>query len=186
MRTTLTKLCCMGGTIVDSAFISSSCIFCRLTHVFVDGSCSREGGCTFLLTNDDVTKPCRCTPRHKTPPTQSSLCRQSMPPTALSPFVLSTRCPKLKSLEIHFNTANIIHDLDRLYNEPQYQRMRSLLRCPLRYLAVVDAPISLHNVHEVAIRVFAIFHGLQGFRGRRRRWIDTSRCRVVRVLVGGS
>lgn len=175
IRTTLRKLCCLGGTTVDSAFISSLCIFRRLTYVFVDGLCSKEDGCTFLLTDYDVTKLADALPDIKSlglgSPCIANLCHT----TPLCLFILSTRCLKLKSLEIHFNTTNISHVLDQLFEEPKYERMRSLPRCPLRYLAVADTPISWRDIHTVAVRLSEVFHELRGLRGNRRRWIDVSR-----------
>lgn len=94
--------------------------------------------------------------------------------TALSLFTLSTRCPKLRHLEIYFNTTRIGHDLDRLFKEPQYQTMRSLPRYPLRNLTVGNIPISSHDLEPTVVQLSGIFHGLQGFRGR-GRWIEASR-----------
>jgi len=54
MRATLTNY--LGGTTVDPDLISYLCIFQKLSHVFVDSFCSKEGGCTFLFTGDDVTR----------------------------------------------------------------------------------------------------------------------------------
>lgn len=180
MTATLTKLCCQDGITVDSGFISSLCIFRRLTHMFVDNSCSREGRCTFLLTDDDVTKLADGLPDIKSLLLGSPCAANCCQTTALSLFVLSTRCLKLRSLEIHFNTTNISHILDRLFKEPQYGTMRSLPRCPLRYLAVADTPISLRDVDAVTVYFSGMFHGLQGFLGRHRNWREASR--KVRLL----
>ena len=182
MRVTLTRLCCQGGMTVDPAFISSVCIFRRLTHVFVDGSCSKEGGCTFLLTDDDVTKLADALPDIRSLRLGSPCLANHCHTTPFSLITLSTRCLKLQSLEIHFNTTNITHVLDRLFKQPQYQTIRLLPRCPLRYLTVGDTPLSSHDVPTVAIYFSGVFHGLQGFRGHHRRWREASR--QVRTLYG--
>ena len=175
MRGSLTNLYCLGGTPVDPAFISSLCIFRKLTHVFVDGSCTKGGGCTFLLTDGDLTKLANALPDIKSlrlgSPCSANRCRT----TALSLLALSTHCLKLETLEVHFDTTKIARVLDRLFKEPQYERMRSLQRCPLQYLAVADTPISTDDVNTVAIHLSGIFHGLQGFHCRNREWIEVSR-----------
>ena len=134
----------------------------------VDGSCSKENGRTFLLADDDVAKLAGALPNIKRlrlgSPCSANRCRTS----THSLFVLSTRCPKLETMEIHFNTTKIGNDLDRLFKEPQYQTMRSLPRCPLHYLTVADAPISSHDMGIAVIHISGIFHGLQGFHGRPR------------------
>jgi len=180
MATALTKLCCQGGITVDSTFISSLCIFRRLTHIFVESSCSMEGRCTFLLTDDDVTKLADALPNIKSLRLGSPCIANRCQTTVFSLFTLSTRCLKLRSLEIHFNTTNIGHVLGQLFKAPQYQTMRSLPRCPLRYLAVANTPISSRDLPAVVIYLSGIFHGLQGFRGRHRKWIEASR--EVRLL----
>lgn len=180
MKTTLTNLRCLGRTTVDPTFTSSLCIFRNLTHVFADGSCSKKDGCTFLLTDDVLAKLADALPDLKSLQLGSPCSANRCHTTALSLFILSTRCLKLKTLEIHFNTTKISHLLDRLFKEPQYERMRSLPRCPLRYLNVADTPISTHDVGSVAIRFSGIFHGLQGFRSRHINWTEASR--KVRLL----
>jgi len=120
MRATLMKLCCLGGTtVVDPAFISSLCVFRKLTHVFVDGSCSREGGCTFLLTDDDVVKLADALADIKCLRLSSPCSANRCHTTVFSLFTLSTRCLKSISLEIHFNTTDISHVLDRFFKEPR-------------------------------------------------------------------
>jgi hypothetical protein len=180
MRATFTSLYFLGETTVDPGFVSSLCTFRKLTHVFVDGFCSKEGGCTFLLTDDDVTKLADALPDIKSLRLGSPCSANRCHTTALSLFILSTRCLQLKTLEIHFNTTRISHVLDRLFKEPQYETMRSLPRCPLRYLNVADTPISTRDVGSVAIYFSGMFHGLQGFYGRNRKWIEVSR--QVRLL----
>ena len=180
MTTSLTKLCCQGRITVDSTFVSSLCIFRRLTHIFVESSCSMEGGCTFLLTDEDVTKLADALPNIKSLRLGSPCIANRCQTTPFSLLTLSTRCLKLRSLEIHFNTTNIGHVLGQLFKAPQYQTMRSLPRCPLRYLAVANTPISSRDLPAVVIYLSGIFHGLQGFRGRHRKWIEASR--EVRLL----
>ena len=175
MRATLTKLHCLGGITVDSGFVSLLCIFRKLTHVFADGSCSKEDGCTFLLTDSDITKLADALPDIKSLRLGSPCSANSCHTTAFSLLTLSTHCLKLKNLEIHFNTTKIGRYLARLFKEPQHETMRSLPRCPLNYLAVADAPISSRDIERTAIYVSGIFHGLQGFRGRHRKWAEASR-----------
>ena len=175
MRATLTKLHCLGGMTIDSAFVSLLCIFRKLTHVFADESCSKEDGCTFLLTDSDITKLADALPDIKSLRLGSPCSANSCHTTAFSLLTLSTHCLKLKNLEIHFNTTKIGRYLARLFKEPQHETMRSLPRCPLNYLAVADAPISSRDIERTAIYVSGIFHGLQGFRGRHRKWAEASR-----------
>ena len=181
MSATLAKLYCLGGITIDPAFVSSLCIFRKLTHVFVDGSCSEEGGCTFLLADDSITKLANALPDLKSlrlgSPCSANRCRT----TALSLFTLSTHCLQLHTLEIHFDTTNITRVLDRLFNEPRYITMRSLPRCPLKYLAVADTPISISDVKTIATYLSGIFHGLQGFCSLRWEWVQASR--QVRLLA---
>jgi hypothetical protein len=180
MGATLMSPYFLGGMTVDPDFVSSLCTFRKSTHVFVDGFCSKEGGCTALLTDDDVAKLADALPDIKSLRLDSPCSANRCHTTALSLFILSTRCLQLKTLGIHFNTTRISHVLDRLFKEPQYETMRSLPRCPLRYLNVADTPISTRDVGSVAIYFSGMFHGLQGFYGRNRKWIEVSR--QVRLL----
>ena len=175
MRTALTRLFSLGGITIDSAFATPLCIFQRLTRVFVDGSCSKEGGCTFYLTDDDITKLADALPDIRSLRLGAPCSANSCHTTTFSLFTLSTRCLRLVSLEIHFNTMDVRHLLGQFFKEPRYERMRSLPRCPLRYLTVADTPISSRDLGSVAIYFSGIFHGLQGFRGRSRKWIEASR-----------
>ena len=175
IRATLTNLSCLGGITVDPVFISSLCLFPKLTHVLVNGACSKEGGCTFLLTDEDVANLADALPEIKRLELGSPCSANRCHTTALSLFTLSTHCLQLKTLEIHFNTTGIGHVLDRLFKEPQYGRMRSLPRCPLRYLTVGDTQISTRDMEFVTVYFSGMFHGLQGFRGGDRKWIEESR-----------
>jgi hypothetical protein len=174
-RATLTGLYCLGGMTVDPTIISSLCTFQKLTHVFIDGACSTGGGCTFLLTDDDLAKLANALPDIKSlrlgSPCPANRCRT----TILSLFMLSTRCLRLKTLEIHFNTTGINHDFERLFEEPQNKTMRSLPRCPLRCLTVADTPIPGDDAGLVAICLSGIFCELRGFRGHHRKWAEASR-----------
>jgi len=169
MRATLTNLRCLGGTTVDPDFISSLCIFQKLTHVFVDGSVSMEGGCTFLLTDDDVTRLANALPDMKSLRLGSPCSANRCHTTPFSLLTPSTRCLELKILEVHFNTTNIGHVLDWLFKEPRYETTCSLPRCPLHYLTVADTPIPTREVGNVPTYLSGIFHRLEGFRGRHKK-----------------
>ena len=127
MKVTLANLHYLGGTTVDPDFISFLRIFQKLAR--------KEGGCTFLLTDDYVTRLANAL---------KSLRLGSLAiitPTPFSLLTISARHLKLKTLGVHFNTTNIGHVLDRLFKQPRYEMMCSLLRCPVHYLAVADTQI---------------------------------------------
>ena len=174
IRANLTRLYCLGGITVDPAFISLICTFRKLTHVFADGSCSNEDACTFLLTDDDITRLANALPDIKSLRLGSPCSANRCHTTALSLFILSTRCLELRSLEIHFNTRGIGYLLDGLFKNPQHTTMRSLPRCPLRYLGVANTQISTDELETFVVYVSGIFHGLQGFRGCHRKWVEAS------------
>jgi len=113
-RATGTDLHCLDGTTVDPDFVSSPCIVQKLTHMSVDSSCSEEGGCT---TDDDVTRLANTLPDIKSLRLGSPCSVNRYHTTPFSLLTLSTRCLKLKALEVHFNTTNIGRGLDWLFKE---------------------------------------------------------------------
>ena len=130
------------------------------------------GSCLFCLTDDDVESFAIALPSLVTlrlgRACESNTCRT----TVNSLFSISSHCPELTCLEIHFNTLSIAGDMRRLFNRsPRHDKPR----CKLRTLPVGRLPLLVRQkqVRAIAAGFADIFPCLEKFPGEkseRRSW----------------
>ena len=132
--------------------------------------------CIFKLNNDDVTKLAMALTQLGSlvlgRPCSENTCLTTV--ACLPPF--SIHCSKLKTLQIHFNTTNIVDDLRNILEDPQFQQLRSLSECPLTSLDVREMPLRLHesDFEIVAKGMADIFPYLTDFNGVEESWDELS------------
>ena len=80
---------------------------------------------------------------------------------------ISVHCPKLQSLNIHFNTTTIVDDLKNISEDPQFQELPSLQKCTLWRLDIREMPLTFDepNFKAVALGVVDIFPNLERCQG---------------------
>lgn len=83
---------------------------------------------------------------------------------------LSIHCVKLQELEIHFNTTNIVDDLENTLDDSRFQELRSLPGCTLWRLIVYRMPLILDepDFENVANGMISISHLWKFVKGRRK------------------
>ena len=165
--------------ILDAAFVSSVQIFWNLAHLDVGVDCPceyNEGQCTFKLNDGNITKLAMALPRLEYLSLGRPCFENTCTTTVACLLLISVRCPKLERLEIHFNTTNIVEDIQNISWDPRFEELRSLPRCTLSYLGVHHTPLALdkHGFEIVAGGMVDIFPSLEHCQGRDRHWGELS------------
>jgi len=134
------------GLIIDASFASPIQMFRNLATLNVDVYCigqDSEGQCTFKLNDDNVTELAMALPQLESlllgHPCSNNTCATTV--ACLLP--ISVHCIKLQSLQIHFNTTNIVDDIKNISGDPRFQDLHSLQRCSLPRLDVMKIPLTL-------------------------------------------
>ena len=164
----------LSGPITDFSFASPVQVFRNLRCLNVNDLCPEgdDGRCIFKLNNDDVTKLAMALSQleylHLGHPCFANTCATTV--SCLLP--ISVYCVKLGSLGIHFNTTNIIEDLENISEDPRFQELRSLPRCSLSYLDVYLMPLPLDDsdLETMARGFIEILPSLKHCEGRDNMW----------------
>ena len=171
-------------TIIDISFISPIQKFRNLVHLDVAPQChdEDEGQCTFKLNDRSVTKLAAALPRLKSLLLGHACFENTCATTVACLLPISVRCVQLQTLEIHFNTTNIVDDLKNVSEDSQFQELRSLPRCTLSRLDVYRMPLILEesSFETVANGMLDIFPSLEGCDGLERTW-DVLSTRIVQL-----
>ena len=156
------------GVIIDPSFSSPIQLFRNLAFLNVDVNCiggGGEGRCTFKLNDDNVTELAMALPQLESlllgHPCYNNTCATTV--ACLLP--ISVHCIKLESLQIHFNTTNIVGDFKNTEENTRFQELRSLQRCTLPRLAVMKMPLTLDGPGLEIVRtgMVDIFPSVQHF-----------------------
>jgi hypothetical protein len=171
----------LSGSIIDASFTSSIQIFRNLVHLSVGDLChdiNGKGQCIFKLNNDNITELAMALSqlvylRLGCP------CFENTCATTVACFLpISVYCPMLRRLELHFNTTNIVDDLQNISEDPRFQGLRSLPRCRLSLLDVRLIPLTLDEpgFETVVVGMMDIFPSLQHctWAGRGSHWAEIS------------
>ena len=169
----------LSGPMTDSSFASSVQMFRNLAYLNVADYChdrDGEGQCTFKLNNDNVTKLAVSLPRLESLQLGHPCSENTCSTTVVCLLPISVYCVKLQSLEIHFNTTNIVDDLKNISEDPRLQEWRSLPRCPLSCLDVYLMPLALDETgfKTVAEGMIDIFPSLGHCEGLTDVWDEVS------------
>jgi len=107
--------------------------------------CCRGGNarCGFELSDDDVAKLAIALPQLDSLFLGHPCFRNTCATTAICLLSISTYCVKLRYLEIHFNTTNIVDNLKTALEDPRFEALRSRPRCTLSCLEVHWLPLTL-------------------------------------------
>ena len=134
--------------IIDVPFASVIREFRNLVRLKMGVHCHNKGDngrCAFKLNDDDVAELAVALPRLKYlllgHPCDNNACAT----TVACLLQISARCPWLQSLEIHFNTTNIVDDLTSVTADPRFQELRSRPKCVLTCLSVYRMPLALNE-----------------------------------------
>jgi len=133
---------------IDAPFASLIQTFRNLANLNIDRSCYPRGGegqCIFKLNNDHVTELAVALPRLELLVLGRPCFDNTCTTTVACLLSISVYCVKLRSLEIHFNTANIVDDLKGISNDLRFQELRSRPRCKLSRLDVYRIPLALNE-----------------------------------------
>ena len=154
--------------IIDNPFASQVQMFRNLGSLHIRVDCT-SGQCNFKLNNDKVTELATVLRQLKSL-LLGYTCRGNTCATTVACLLpISVYCLKLEHLEIHFNTSNIVDDLENVSVHPRFQELRSLPRCKLACLDVWRTPLPLDEAgsfETVANGLVGIFPSLlfcQGF-----------------------
>jgi hypothetical protein len=136
----------LSGPIIDASFASPIQTFRSLVCLNVGTRChdvTRDGRCTFKLNNDDITELAMALSQ-----LESLLLGRTCPQNTCATTVacllqISVHCVKLRRLEIHFNTTNIVNDFKNVSEDSRFQELRLLPRCTLSCLDVGLIPHTL-------------------------------------------
>lgn len=123
---TLTYLIFKESAPIDAMFISPFLLLPNLVYLFVDPGCRQSVSCAFSLTDKDVVQLSAALPRLEIlkfgPPCVNNTCR-----TTISCFLaLSVHCAYLMVSTIHFNTTNLVNDIQTLSENPDFRDLHSL------------------------------------------------------------
>jgi len=134
------------GFTIDVSLVSIIQAFRNLDHLNVGAQCHDEDGngqCTFKLSNENVTELAIALPQLEYL-LLGYVCHKNTCATTIACLLpLSVHCAKLRSLEIHFNTTNILDDLKIISGDPRFQELRFLPKSPLSCLGVRQIPLAL-------------------------------------------
>jgi len=158
--------------IIDASFVSPIRRFQNLGHLSVEVYCHGEddgGRCIFKLDNDNVTELAMALTQLESLLLGRACFENTCTTTVSCLLPISVHCVKLKKLEIHFSTTNIVEDFK---NIPRFQQSRSLPRYPLARLGVYRTPLSLNEpgFETVAKGMIDIFPSLERCEGLERIW----------------
>ena len=160
---------CAAGAIIDASFTSAIQIFCNLVSINVLDNCydMNRSRCTSKLNNDDVTEFAAALPRLEVLRLGSPCPENTCLTTVACLLAFSVHCVKLRELEIHFNTTNIVKDFRNSSVDPRFRELRSLPKCPLSCLYINQTPLSLDaaGFEVVANGMVNIFPSLRCCRG---------------------
>ena len=132
--------------IIDVPFASIIRTFRNLAHLNVMIGCHREvhnGPCVFKLNNDNVSELAMALPRLDSLLLGYPCDKNTCATTVACLLPISVHCAGLQSLEIHFNTTNIVDDLKNISEDPRFQELRSLGKCALSCLEVHEIPLTI-------------------------------------------
>lgn len=167
------------NSIIDARLASPIQMFHNLVFLNVEASChdtNNDDPCVFKLNDDDVTKLTIALPQ-----LQSLLLGVTCPENTCATTIacllqISVHCVGLRALEIHFNTTDIVGDLKKISEDPEFQELRSLPRCSIARLDVFFTPLDLdeHGFKAVISGMADIFPSLVRCEGSEPAWIELS------------
>ena len=159
---------------IDAPFVSTIQCFRNLVKLNVEVYCynAYEGQCIFKLNNDNVTELSMALTQLESLLLGRTCPQNTCLTTVTCLLPISVHCNKLRKLEIHFNTTNIVDDFKNILEDPRSQRLRSLQRCPLTCLDVFRIPLNLDesSLETVVKGMIDIFPSLKRCKGLERRW----------------
>ena len=161
--------------IIDAPFTSTIQLFRNLVSLNVRTNCHNGTGedrCTFYLNNDDVAGLATTLPQINHLSLGRPCFKNACATTVACLLLLSTHCIKLKSLEIHFNTTNIVGDFADMVVNSRLLEIDRLPRCKLSRLDVSRTPLDLSPIgfELVATGMRGIFPDLGGIAGQEQIW----------------
>jgi len=160
----------LPGPITDFSLASPIQMFRNLGRLDVDVSCHDEDGegqCIFKLNDDNVTKLAMALPQLGYLILGHPCFENTCATTVACLLSISVYCVKLDTLEIHFNTENIVDDLKNISEDPKFRELRSLPKCPLSFLDVSPTPLDIdeYGYKTVADGMIDIFPSLKICKG---------------------
>jgi len=173
----------MFGINIDPPFVSWIQCFRNLVYLDVGDFCdqrSDNGKCSFTLNNDNITELAMVLTQLESLILGAPCSENTCLTTVACLLAISVHCNKLKKLMIHFNTTNIVDDFRNILEDPQFQQLRSLPRCPLTALGVYSIPLNLHapgfdDYYTVVKGMADIFPSLTYCEEFGEIWIEVSR-----------
>ena len=171
----------MSAINIDPSFVSTIQCFRNLVDLNVyDWHCPRindEGECIFKLNDGNITELAMALAQLESLLLGRPCSKNTCLTTIACLLPISVHCSKLKKLNIHFNTTNIVDDLKNILEDSRFQQLRSLPRCPLTSLNVHDMPLSLDepDLETVAKGMVDIFPSLTDCKGWEGSWKELSR-----------
>ena len=177
-----------SSPITGVSFTSPIQMFQNLTVLDAVGSCSgwaMGDPCAFGLNNDDVIKLVMALPQLEVlslgPPCAENTCDT----TVVCLLPISVHCPKLRQLQIHFNTTNIVDDLNNILKDPRFRGLHLLPRCTLLHLEVYRTPLALDEPgSEIVVEgMLNIFPSLERFTALGGSWNELSK-RIAKFRRG--
>ena len=160
---------------IDPFFVSTIQCFRNLVRLSMGDSCHQEyhnHQCNFKLNNNNITELAMALTQLEFLLLGFPCSENTCLTTAACLLPISVHCSKLKMLMIHLNTTNIVDDFRNISEDPRFQQLRSLQRCPLRNLDISGTSLGLGKSDSkiVAKGMIDIFPSLE-YCG----WIELSR-----------
>ena len=169
----------VSGINIGASFVSTIQCFRNLVRLNIGVYCPGEpdrGECIFNLNDDDIAGLAMALIQLKSLLLGRACSKNTCLTTIACLLPISVHCSKLEELDIHFNTTNIVDDLKKILEDPQFQQLRSLSECPLADLDVCGIPLTLDesDFEIVAKGMTNIFPYLTYFNGVEENWYELS------------
>lgn len=111
---------------IDAMFISPFFLLPNLVYLLVDPGCRQSVSCAFSLTDKDVVQLSAALPRLVMLKFGSPCCKNTCRTTVSCFLALSVHCVDLVVSTIHFNTTNLVNDIQTLSENPDFRDLHSL------------------------------------------------------------
>ena len=179
----------VSGINIGASLVSTIQCFRNLVRLCVDVYCHDEddrGECVFELNDDNVTELAMALTQLESLILGHPCSENTCLTTVVCLLPISVHCSRLKELSIHFNTTNIADDSRNILEDPRFQQLRSLPKCPLTSLNVFWTPLRIDesDLEIVAKGMVDIFPSLTDCNGIEESWIELSRQIMINLYEG--